>query len=179
MTDELGREAMPAVRVTVNLRTLCCPARGACLLPAVMMSCAAAVAQQPGRDADALPPAPPASQMLMYQGEATGILGRQVTGPDGKTVGRIVDVLVDDLGQPRAVVVDVGGFLGIGVRRIAVAWRALRFTRDPGGEGQISLEMSANQIRTTPEYRAADRPVIVAVPPQSDQAAPRTEPAPP
>ena len=179
MADELGREAMPVVGVGFDLRALRCPARGACLLPAVMMSCAAAVAQQPGPDANATLPEPPASQMLMYQGEATSLLGRQVTGPDAKTVGRIVDVLVDDLGQPRAVVVDVGGFLGIGVRRIAVAWRALRFTRDSGGEGQISLEMSANQIRTTPEYRAADRPVIVAVPPQPDQAAPRTEPAPP
>ncbi len=161
------------------MRALGCPARGACLLLAAMVSCAAAKAQQPGPDADAPLPEPPASQMLIYQGEATSILGRQVTGPDGKAVGRIVDVLVDDLGQPRAVVVDVGGFLGIGVRRIAVAWRALRFTRDPGGGGQISLEMSANQIRATPEYRAADRPVVVAVPPQPDQAAPRAEPAPP
>ena len=73
-------------------------------------------------------------------------------------------------------------------RRVADDWkslteaqyaRALRFGRDPGGGGQISLEMSANQIRATPEYRAADRPVVVAVPPQPDQAAPRTEPAPP
>jgi hypothetical protein len=144
-----------------------------------MVSCAAAKAQQPGPDADAPLPELPASQMLMYRGEATSILGRQVIGPGGKTVGRIVDVLVDDLGQPRALVVDVGGFLGIGVRRIAVVWRALRFTREAGGEGQISLEMSANQIRATPEYRAAGRPVVVAVPPRPDQAEPRTGPAPP
>ena len=167
------------VRVGFALCALRCPACGACLLLTVMMSCAAAVAQQPGLDANATLPEPPASQMLIYQGEATSILGRQVTGPDAKTVGRIVDVLVDDLGQPRAVVVDVGGFLGIGVRRIAVVWRALRFTRDPGGGGQISLEMTANQIKATPEYRAADRPVVVAVPPRPDQAVSQTEPTPP
>ena len=179
MTDELGSEAMPLVRASFDLGALRCPARGACLLLAAMVFSAAAVAQQPGPDGNAPLPEPPASQMLIYEGEATSILGRQVTGPDAKTVGRIVDVLVDELGQPRAAVVDVGGFLGIGVRRIAVVWRALRFTRDPGREGQISLEMSANQIRATPEYKAADRPVIVAVPPQPDQAAPRTEPPPP
>jgi hypothetical protein len=117
--------------------------------------------------------------MLIYQGEATSILGREVTGPDGKTVGRIVDVLVDELGQPRAVVVDVGGFLGIGVRRIAVVWSALHFTRDPAGRGRILLEMTANQIKATPEYKAADRPVVVAVPPRTDQELPRTEQAPP
>jgi hypothetical protein len=161
------------------LRAVRCPARGACLLLAAMISCSAAVAQQPGPEANAPPPEPPASQMLIYQGEATSILGRQVTGPDAKTVGRIVDVLVDDLGQPSAVVVDVGGFLGIGVRRIAVVWRALRFMRDPAGEGQILLEMTANQIKATPEYKAADRPVVVAVPPRTERALPRTEQAPP
>jgi len=117
--------------------------------------------------------------MLMYEGEAASILGRQVTGPDAKSVGRIVDVLVDDLGQPRAAVIDVGGFLGIGVRRIAVVWRALGFTRDPAGVSQITLEMTANQIKVIPEYKTADRPVVLAVPPRPDQAAPRTEPAPP
>ena len=70
---------------------------------------------------------PPASQEIIYGGEATSILGRQVTGPDRGAVGRIVDVLVDDTGQPRAVVIDLGGFMGIGNRRIAVAWRALHF----------------------------------------------------
>jgi PRC-barrel domain len=144
-----------------------------------MISCTAAVAQQPGPEANTPSPEPPASQMLIYQGEATSILGRLVTGPDAKTVGRIVDVLVDDQGQPRAVVVDVGGFLGIGVRRIAVVWRALRFTRDSAGEGQILLEMTANQIRATPEYKAADRPVVVAVPPRTEQALPQAEQVPP
>jgi PRC-barrel domain len=105
----------------------------------------------------------------MYQGEATSILGRQVTGPDDKNVGRIVDVLVDDLGQPRAVVVDVGGFLGIGNRRIAVVWRALRFVADAAGGGRITLEMTANQIKATPEYKPASAPVVVAAPPRTEQ----------
>jgi hypothetical protein len=160
------------------LRLLGHPARIACLL-LNLLAVDAAAAQQPAAEANAPPPETPASQMLMYEGEATSILGRQVTGPDARSVGRIVDVLVDDLGQPRAVVIDVGGFLGIGVRRIAVVWRALRFTRDSAGAGQISLEMTANQIKVIPEYKAADRPVVVAVPPRPDQAAPRTEPAPP
>ena len=39
---------------------------------------------------------------------------------DGKEIGRIVDVVVDPAGQPRAIVVDVGGFMGVGSRRVAV-----------------------------------------------------------
>jgi len=103
---------------------------------------------------------------------ATSILGRQVSGPDDKNVGRIVDVLVDDLGQPRAAVVDVGGFLGIGNRRIAVVWRALHFAPEATGVGKIRLEMTADQIKATPEYKAISTPVVVAAPPRTERTPP-------
>ena len=108
---------------------------------------------------------PPAAQEFIYAGEATSILGREVIGPDNKVIGRIVDVLVGDLGQPRAAIVDVGGFLGIGIRRIAIAWRALHFVPDPGKPGRITLDMTIDQIRTTPQYRPAGKAVTVAAPP--------------
>jgi hypothetical protein len=118
------------------------------------------------------PPPQPATQETIYRGEAAGILGREVSGPDAKDVGRIVDVLVDDQGQPRAAVVDVGGFLGIGNRRIAVVWRALHFAPEASGGGTITLEMTVNQIKATPEYKAASGPVVVAAPPQTGQVPP-------
>ena len=42
-------------------------------------------------------------------------------------MGRIVDVLVDRRGQVRAAIIDFGGFLGVGSRKIAVDWSALHF----------------------------------------------------
>ena len=42
-------------------------------------------------------------------------------------MGRIVDVLVDGQGMARAAIIDFGGFLGVGSRKIAVAWQALHF----------------------------------------------------
>jgi hypothetical protein len=125
-----------------------------------------ALAQKPDQAAHGQPPAPSATQETMQQGEATGTLGHDVIGPDEKVVGRIVEVLVNDTGQPRAAVLDVGGFLGLGNRRVAVAWRALHFTPTPDGPGRIVLEMTAEQIKATPEYKAADKPVTVAAPPQ-------------
>lgn len=122
---------------------------------------------------------PPAERAFIYQGEATSILGRVVRDPAGNTVGRIVDVLVDDQGQPRAAVIDFGGFMGIGNRRIAVAWRALHFL--PVAEhAQILLEMTADQIKSVPEYKRPPAspdapPVTVAVPPPAPgtQASPK------
>ena len=42
-------------------------------------------------------------------------------------MGRIVDVLVDRSGEVRAAIIDFGGFLGVGSRKIAVDWDALHF----------------------------------------------------
>lgn len=129
------------------------------------------------------PPAPPpsAGQERIYQGEATSILGRQVRDPQGEPVGRIVDVLVDDSGQPRAAVIDFGGFMGIGNRRVAVAWRALRFV-SAQGHGTIALDMTTDQIKDTPEFRRPGRPedppVAVAIPPVPGSGPP-PEPAAP
>ena len=105
---------------------------------------------------------PPVVQEPMDAGTATPILGRQVLDQTGKTAGRIVDVLVDGGGQVRAAVIDVGGFMGLGQRRIAVAWRGLRFNP---GDGGITLLMPADQIAAAPEYKPAAKPVVLASPP--------------
>jgi hypothetical protein len=127
----------------------------------IVLGSAGAWAQSP------VPAPPPAVQELIFHGDATSILGRVVTGPDGNTVGRIIDVLVDETGQPRAAVIDVGGFLGVGSRRIAVAWRGLTFAPDKTGPGRIRLDMTAEQIKVVPEYKPASAPVAVAVSPKS------------
>ncbi len=111
---------------------------------------------------------PPAQHEFIYHGMAASLLGRTVRDPQNDSIGRIVDVLVDDSGQPRAAVIDVGGFFGMGTRRIAVAWRALRFTTNVG-VGRITLDMTLDQIKDTPDYKRpatpADPPVTMAVPP--------------
>lgn len=118
---------------------------------------------------------PPASQEIIYMGEATSILGRAVIGPNNDQVGRIADVLVDDQGQPRAAVIDIGGFLGIGQRRIAVAWRALHFLTS-AKHPQIRIDLTIDQIKATPEWKVMSKPegppVTMAAPPPASAAAP-------
>ena len=140
------------------------------LLATALMPAGLPLAQAPDQPAPEKPsPPPPAEQELIYQGEATSILGRQVRGPAGEMVGRIVDVLVGDAGVPRAAVIEFGGFMGLGNRRVAVAWRALRFG-SATGQVPITLDMTANQIKEIPEFKRlatpADPPVAVAVPPR-------------
>jgi hypothetical protein len=48
-------------------------------------------------------------------------------------------------GQIHAVIIDFGGLLGIGTRKVAVDWRTLSFA--PAGKpGAIVLELTRNQV---------------------------------
>jgi hypothetical protein len=111
------------------------------------------------------PPAPPAPQAtpeitVLNKHEVEGILGRDVRSAADEDMGRIVDVLVDRAGQVRAAIIDFGGFLGVGSRRIAVDWNALHFP-EPGKPGErITLELTRDQVNTAPEYKDG-KPVVV------------------
>lgn len=48
-----------------------------------------------------------------------------VYGVDGAKIGEIEDFVVDTEGQIAAVVIEVGGFLGIGEKEVLVDWSAL------------------------------------------------------
>ena len=72
--------------------------------------------------------------------ELTGLLGHAVVDAGGSELGRIVDLLADAQGRVRAVVVDVGGFMGLGNRKVAVAWSALRFAAGRKGTGDVDRD---------------------------------------
>ena len=102
------------------------------------------------------PAPPPAAVTILPNHEVQGILGREVLSSTGEDMGRIVDVLVDRSGQVRAAIIDFGGFLGVGSRKIAVEWNALRFPADT----KISLELTRDQVKAAPEYQDG-KPVVV------------------
>lgn len=92
--------------------------------------------------------------------EVQGILGKEVRSDADEDMGRIVDVIVDRGGQVRAAIIDFGGFLGVGSRKIAIAWDALRFPANTKKVNQIGLELTRDQVQAAPEYKE-DKPVVV------------------
>jgi PRC-barrel domain len=92
--------------------------------------------------------------------EVQGILGKEVRSTANENMGRIVDVVVDRSGQVRAAIIDFGGFLGVGSRKIAVAWNALRFPPNEDHVDRIVLELTRDQVRAAPEYKP-DKTVVV------------------
>jgi len=86
------------------------------------------------------------------------VLGKELVA-SGRNAGRIVDVLTDEAGIVRAAVVDYGGFLGLGARKIAVAWSDLRFDTD-GGRGKVTTDLPADRLGAAPEVKTG-KPVVV------------------
>src|SRR6266513_4856464 len=90
-------------------------------------------------------------QSILLSHDVQGALGKEVRSGTGENLGRIVDVLVDQDGQVRAAVIDFGGFLGVGSRKIVVDWRALHFA--PADQpDRISLDLTRDQLSAAPEY---------------------------
>jgi PRC-barrel domain protein len=122
-------------------------------------------------------PSPGTPAMVLDDQEVSTILGKSVRSSAGEDMGRIVDILVSHDGQVHAAIIDFGGFLGIGTRKIAVDWHALNFA--PAGKpGQITLELTRNQVRLAPEYKRGE-PVVVIGAGGAERAMPSSEVAAP
>jgi hypothetical protein len=106
------------------------------------------------------PPAPPPSVTIIGARDAHGVLGRDVRSTTEEDMGHIVDVIVDRAGMVRAAVIDFGGFLGVGSRRIVVDWNALHFGRIANKSDSITLELTKEQVSEAPEYKE-DTPIVV------------------
>jgi hypothetical protein len=103
---------------------------------------------------------PPPSVTIIGARDAHGVLGRDVRSPTDEDMGRIVDVIVDRAGVVRAAVIDFGGFLGVGSRKIVVDWNALHFGRVANKSDSITLELTKDQVTAAPEYKE-DAPIVV------------------
>ena len=89
---------------------------------------------------------PPPSVTIIGARDAHGVLGREVRSPTDEDMGRIVDVIVDRAASVRAAVIDFGGFLGVGSRKIVVDWNALHFGRVANKSDSITLELTKEQV---------------------------------
>lgn len=101
----------------------------------------------------------------LTQADATGVLSRMVRDADGKEIGRIVDVVVDPAGQPRAIVVDVGGFMGVGARRVAVSWTSVHVPPPGAEDSRVSIDLTDAQVRSAPDYTDRSKPAVIVGPP--------------
>jgi hypothetical protein len=99
---------------------------------------------------------------------AQGVLGREVRSAADENMGRIIDVIVDRVGNVRAAVIDFGGFLGVGSRKIAVDWNALHFTAVDGND-RITVGFTRDQVKAAPEYQDGKSIIVLSAMGGSDR----------
>ena len=66
-------------------------------------------------------------------------------------IGTVNDMLLDDSGKINAVIIGVGGLLGVGEKNIAVPFSALKVT-DKDGSRYLVLQTTKEALQTAPGY---------------------------
>jgi hypothetical protein len=93
--------------------------------------------------------------------QVQSVLGKEVRSTANEDMGHVVDVIVDSAGQVRAAVIDFGGFLGVGSRKIAVDWNALHFHTASDNQDLVTLELTRDQVKAAPEYK--DKQTVIVL----------------
>ena len=66
-------------------------------------------------------------------------------------IGEINDLLVDNAGKVNAVIVGVGGFLGVGEKNVAVAFSSLKVA-EKDGKRYLVLDTTKEALESAPGY---------------------------
>ncbi|MBZ5488120.1 PRC-barrel domain-containing protein [Halomonas aquamarina] len=118
---------------------------GTLMVPAFMLAAGSASAQDTATTTTAVEATymTTAPQGTFYADSLTGnnVLS---TVEDDENIGTINDLIIDEDGQIQAVVVGVGGFLGMGEKDVAIEWDSLELTRDDDGDDYV-IRVNASQ----------------------------------
>jgi len=121
---------------------------------------------------------------------ASNWMGKSLYNGADENLGDINDILIGSDGKIRAVIVGVGGFLGIGEKDVAVSFTAIEPRMDEDGTVDLYLNATQEQLEAAPDFETVaeatarsattDQPAVVdPAAPAMDPAAPAMDPAAP
>jgi hypothetical protein len=83
------------------------------------------------------------------------VVGMTVISREGEEIGTIEEVATESggaMGQDKLAVVDVGGFLGIGEKSIAIPFSDLELSQD----GRLQSDLTREALQSQPEYQGGE-----------------------
>ncbi|RYE61161.1 MAG: PRC-barrel domain containing protein, partial [Hyphomicrobiales bacterium] len=83
---------------------------------------------------------------------ADELKGINVYGTNDEHIGTIGDLALTDDGKVDALIIDFGGFLGIGTKPVAVAFENLDFLADPNNNRSLVLPITREQMEAAPAF---------------------------
>jgi hypothetical protein len=94
-----------------------------------------------------------ATQLQPGQIRATQMDGATVYDAQNQKVGDIKDVIIDRDGKVAAVVLDVGAFLGVGGKYVAVSMNDLKTTQDNNSnKPRFAVDMTKDQLKAAQAF---------------------------
>lgn len=128
----------------------------------------AAFAQNPAPTSDRtnMAPAPAAASTTSasFQGDwrTSKVVGLSVYNDNNESLGSINDLLTDKSGNIKAVVIGVGGFLGVGEHLVAVPWDKIKFVDQP-----VAYSGAAGTAKTAANPPATNTAPTATTPPKA------------
>jgi hypothetical protein len=121
----------------------------ALLSTAVIGGAAFAQSAQPADRAAPAATAQPADTMMLKDNwRASKLMGLNVYNEANEKLGDINELLVDKSGKINAVVIGIGGFLGMGEHDIAVSMDKLKFVEEPVRTSSTSTTTTTRETTT-------------------------------
>ncbi len=90
---------------------------------------------------------------LPGQWRASKLMGQVVRNGANESIGDINDLIVDNTGKVTAVVVGVGGFLGMGEKNIALTFDQLSISRDSNNSLVVMANATKESLESAPEWK--------------------------
>jgi hypothetical protein len=114
----------------------------------------AAAPEQPAGAITGTPTPEPVPEQAEHQVRARSLLGVNVSNGEA-TIGEVSDLVVTEDGRVEAVVVGVGGFLGIGEKRVALAWNSIKLS-EQDGRRVILVSATRGQLEGMPAFKTLE-----------------------
>lgn len=87
--------------------------------------------------------------------QASDLIGAEVSTAKKEDIGSVKDLIIDESGQVVAIVVSVGGFLGMGEKDVAIGWGNV--TRSGSADDQkLRVDVTRENLRSAPEFEQQD-----------------------
>jgi sporulation protein YlmC with PRC-barrel domain len=131
-------------------------------LKSMTLACALALAASPLALAQTTPAPPPATtpsgQPMWYSHQAdemraSKLIGTTVVNTANETIGDVNEIVLGKDGKVAAVILGVGGFLGMGEREVAVSFSSLQMRRTDNDRLVLVINATKDTLKGAPEWR--------------------------
>ena len=84
--------------------------------------------------------------------QAGDLTGAKIQTHSGEEVGSVKELIIDETGQVIAILVNIGGFLGMGEKEVAIGWSHITLSGTPE-ERVLLIDVSSDELKEAPEYK--------------------------